>query len=287
VCRNGKILKDGMCVCPSDTIENDGTCVPIRPVPGDCSSGIEAGKCLILGFLAVQTDERTGKCYTWTFPNGERFGYNANGWYTASKESRHQQFGKFKLCKDERCLPGAINPGDGFSAQDLHGQANGKNPISSSRYNSNHSIGGQNTGQWLDAKQNGGHIGKTPTYDKAGKFTITKWPCGKYCLGGFGAGLGEFFQYTRSRRCGKLNFLFQQDLLVQAICQLLLSRPLTNSLAFLSTSLKFPATFIIRRTTVFGIMGQISVVTRLIALLPFCAKVPLSSSSRGSRSYNL
>lgn len=69
---------------------------------------------------------KLGKCYTWTFPNGEKFGYNAHGWYTASKESRHQQFGKFKLCKDEKCSPGPINPGEGFSAKDLHGNANGQ-----------------------------------------------------------------------------------------------------------------------------------------------------------------
>ncbi|QDS76104.1 hypothetical protein FKW77_006409 [Venturia effusa] len=167
VCENGKVLKDGMCVCPTDSYERDGVCVPTRnpdpprpappPPSKECSSGIEAGK-----------------CYTWTFPNGERFGYNAHGWYTASKESRHQQFGKFKLCKDKECRPGPINPGEGFSAQDLHGNANG----------------GQNSGWYIDAKTNGGHVGKTPDYEKSGRFTLTKWPCGKYCLGGFNAGFG-------------------------------------------------------------------------------------------------
>jgi hypothetical protein len=139
---------------------------------------------------------RVGKCYTWTFPNGERFGYNAHGWYTASKESRHQQFGKFRLCKDKNCLPGAINPGEGFSAQDVHGQANGKIECSGRRDDSDNLVGGQNPNQWVDGKQNGGHIGKTPDYAKSGKFTITKWPCGKYCLGGLDAGLGKLFSYA-------------------------------------------------------------------------------------------
>ncbi|TLD27965.1 hypothetical protein E2P81_ATG06311 [Venturia nashicola] len=212
VCPNGKVMKDGMCVCPTDSYEKDGICVPTpptQPPPGkppggtyasqgpeipsqgppsqgppsqgppsqgppsqgppsqgpeipepptqECTSGIEAGK-----------------CYTWTFPNGERFGYNAHGWYTASKESRHQQFGKFKLCKDEKCSPGPINPGEGFSAKDLHGNANG----------------GQNPGWYIDAKTNGGHVGKTADFAKSGRFTLTKWPCGKYCLGGYEAGFG-------------------------------------------------------------------------------------------------
>ncbi|KAE9964433.1 hypothetical protein BLS_008373 [Venturia inaequalis] len=204
-CPNGKVLKDGMCVCPTDSYEKDGVCVPTSqpppvaqppppptqpppvapppvvvppprepppgvpppvtpptpdappPPPKQCTSGIEAGK-----------------CYTWTFPNGERFGYNAHGWYTASKESRHQQFGKFKLCKDQACTPGPINPGEGFSAQDLHGNANG----------------GQNAGWYVDGKTNGGHVGKTKEYAKSGRFTLTKWPCGKYCLGGYEAGFG-------------------------------------------------------------------------------------------------
>jgi hypothetical protein len=30
--------------------------------------------------------------------------------------------------------------------------------------------------QWVDNKQNGAHIGKTPDYEKAGNFSFTKWP---------------------------------------------------------------------------------------------------------------
>lgn len=45
--------------------------------------------------------------------------------------------------------------------------------------------------QWVDNKQNGAHIGKTPDYEKAGNFSFTKWPCGKYCLAGFNQGLSQ------------------------------------------------------------------------------------------------
>ncbi|QPH16190.1 hypothetical protein C2857_000766 [Epichloe festucae Fl1] len=37
---------------------------------------------------------------------------------------------------------------------------------------------------WL----NGARIGRTPNFNLAGKFSISKWPCAKYCLGGFTAG---------------------------------------------------------------------------------------------------
>lgn len=153
VCTNGKELVDGKCVCPAGTTEVSGKCEPLK-----CSSGIE-----------------TGKCYTFTFENGLRFGYYSNGWYTASKEDKTHQFGKFKLCKTEDCPKGSpVNPGEGIRIKDIHGTANG----------------GQNPNQWLDAKKNGDHISKTPNYDLAGVFTLTKWPCGKYCLGGLDAGIG-------------------------------------------------------------------------------------------------
>lgn len=116
-----------------------------------------------------------GKCYTFTFDNGFRFGYNVAGWYTASRENLAQQFGKFKLCKDEKCTPGAdFNPADPIRIMDIHGQANG----------------GQNPNQWVNNAQNGAHIGKTAAYATAGVFSLSKWPCGKYCLGGIDSGIG-------------------------------------------------------------------------------------------------
>lgn len=45
--------------------------------------------------------------------------------------------------------------------------------------------------QWLNNNREGGHIGKTPTFANAGKFSFTKWPCGKYCLAGFNGGLWQ------------------------------------------------------------------------------------------------
>ena len=48
---------------------------------------------------------------------------------------------------------------------------------------------GANPGQWLNNAKNGDHIGKTPDYNQAGDFTLTKWPCGRYCLGGVDLGV--------------------------------------------------------------------------------------------------
>lgn len=43
VCKNGKVLVDGQCVCPDGTIDvGDGTCKPKPSV--DCSSGLQSGK---------------------------------------------------------------------------------------------------------------------------------------------------------------------------------------------------------------------------------------------------
>jgi len=190
VCQNGKILVNGMCVCPAGTVPNSqGGCGPDTPLPTQCLPPKipQGGVCVCpLGTNedAVGTCVKqectsglvSGKCYTFTFPNGHRFGHNRRvDCYTASGESRDQQFGKFKLCKDEACTPGfPVNPGEGIKLKDLHGDANG----------------GQNAGQFLNDASNGDHIRKTPNYAKAGNFTLTKWPCGKYCLGGLNAGVG-------------------------------------------------------------------------------------------------
>lgn len=126
-------------------------------------------------FATVLLIKTSGRCYTFTFENGFRFGYNSAGFYTASDESRAQQFGKFMLCADEKCTSRVdINPGEGFRIKDIHGTANG----------------GADAKQWLDNAKDGAHITKTADFLKAGNFTITKWPCGKYCLGGLDAGVG-------------------------------------------------------------------------------------------------
>ena len=79
------------------------------------------------------------------------------------------------ICADENCISSIdVNPGDGFRIKDIHGQANG----------------GADCKQWLNNAKDGEHITKTPDFAKAGNFTITKWPCGKYCLGGLDTGVG-------------------------------------------------------------------------------------------------
>ena len=112
--------------------------------------------------------------------NGEYLGLMTDGvnvpYYAASKPSRNFNVGKFKFCRDEACTAGAaaVDPGQGVRIRDLRGKANG----------------GEGANQWLDAKANGGHIGKTPAYADAGVFTISKWTCGTYCLGGLDQGVG-------------------------------------------------------------------------------------------------
>lgn len=108
--------------------------------------------------------------------NGEYLGFNKQ-WYAASKPSRDHQMGKFKLCKTKACLDSEsseINPGDPIRILDLHGEPNsGKDP-----------------NQWLNNAQNGGHIARTPKFEDAGVFTISKWTEGKYCISGLETGVG-------------------------------------------------------------------------------------------------
>jgi hypothetical protein len=154
LCPDGEIQVNEQCLCPSGTYRTDfGVCESL-----ECSSGL-----------------LSGKCYTFTFENGFRYGYNSAGFYTASEESRVQQFGKFQLCANNDCnIITDLNPGDPFYIKDIHGSANG----------------GQDSKQWLNNASDGNHISKTPDFSQAGTFTITKWPCDKYCLSGFNVGVG-------------------------------------------------------------------------------------------------
>ncbi|KAL2172343.1 hypothetical protein VTG60DRAFT_6182 [Thermothelomyces hinnuleus] len=158
-CKNGKQLVNGKCVCPEGTVEAaDGTCSQIRPPKPDCSSGLE-----------------TGKCYTFTSEIGYRLGLHNDGVYYATKDSIVHRYGKFQLCKDEKCTPGlAINPSDKTYIRDIYGDL----------------TTGANAGMWLNNAKNGWHIGRTKAFDQAGEFALSKWPCGKYCLGGFQHGVG-------------------------------------------------------------------------------------------------
>jgi hypothetical protein len=86
-----------------------------------------------------------------------------------------QRYGKFQLCVDEKCTPGkAVNPADKTYIKDIYGDTGT----------------GANRGQWLNNAQNGVHIGRTKDFTTADQFALTKWPCGKYCLGGFQWGVG-------------------------------------------------------------------------------------------------
>ncbi|EKG16249.1 cysteine-rich secreted protein [Macrophomina phaseolina MS6] len=130
----------------------------------------------IHGVVSTRVNVGTGKCYTFTAENGERYGYDDRvGYgYVPRAHDVHHRFGKFQLCSDQACTAGLpIDPDTSFRIRDIHGSFNADNAM-----------------QWLDNSSNGGHIGKTPSWERAGVFSLTRWPCGKYCWGGFEQGLG-------------------------------------------------------------------------------------------------
>lgn len=101
--------------------------------------------------------------------------YNRNQ-YSQTSLGKFIRPAKLQFCQDEACTPGLpVNPSTQFTIKDLHGAVDS----------------GKGGGQWLDDSKNGRHIGRTANYEKAGKFSMTKWPCGKYCLTGFDAGLSQ------------------------------------------------------------------------------------------------
>ncbi|CEJ59989.1 hypothetical protein PMG11_08586 [Penicillium brasilianum] len=153
-CTNGKEMINGKCQCSDGKEEAaDGTCKSAK-----CDSGI-----------------KTGKCYFFKGRSGNYLTFNANQ-YSETGLSKYIRPGKFQFCQDPTCIAGLpVNPSNEVQIKDLHGTL----PAAT------------DAGQWLDGKQNGGHIGKTPDYSKAGNFSITKWPCGKYCLTGFVEGITQ------------------------------------------------------------------------------------------------
>ncbi|RJE26902.1 Cysteine-rich secreted protein [Aspergillus sclerotialis] len=155
-CSNGKRLVNGKCVCPKGTTEaDDGTC---QKDEKECTSGLE-----------------TGKCYTFLASNGHYLGMYKDKWYQAAGDDVDQRYGKFQLCKDEKCKPGQpVNPSDAVYIRDIYG----------------HKPDGKNARQWLNHKSHGHHIGSTSDFEEAGEFSLSKWPCGKYCLSGFEDGVG-------------------------------------------------------------------------------------------------
>jgi hypothetical protein len=125
--------------------------------------------------LHVPLTSSAGKCYVLKAENGNRLGLRNDNVYYAAPDSMIQRYGKFQLCADEKCAPGqAVNPSSQVYIRDTYGDL----------------ATGANRGQWLNNAANGAHIGRTPTFANAGHFSISKWPCGKYCLGGFTQGIG-------------------------------------------------------------------------------------------------
>ncbi|KAK6950787.1 hypothetical protein Daesc_007312 [Daldinia eschscholtzii] len=156
-CGNGKVMVNGRCVCPAGTTPTaDGDCRG----PIGCDSGIT-----------------TGKCYVFKMENGHTFGYdNGQSYYSAADHSNQHRPGRFKFCGNEACTPGhSINPNDQVRIKDIQGTAS-----QSSESQDN---------QWLNGASDGNHIGRTTAYSDSGVFTLTKWSCGKYCLGGYGKGV--------------------------------------------------------------------------------------------------
>ncbi|RYC55557.1 hypothetical protein CHU98_g10652 [Xylaria longipes] len=155
VCQNGKSLVNGKCACPEGTMEgSDGTCKETsKPTAGKCSSGLEFGN-----YYGA----------TWF---GTGFGY---AYYSAAETSLYR-LAKLQLCANEKCdITGELNPSDKVYIRDLWGDLGS----------------GVNNRQWLNNYANGAHIIHTPTFADAGTFAISKWLCGKYCLGGFTQGFG-------------------------------------------------------------------------------------------------
>jgi hypothetical protein len=161
-------------------------CVPIPPEPQGCPSGIQTGKPnQNLKEHALLTWE-LGKCYIFTFENGQQFGYDPTSkFYTASTS---HQFGKFRICTNEICSPGVdIEAGTYFNIQEVYGPP----PPTSTPTNSRRIF--------INNAKNGAYMTRTSDFWESAGFVIAKWPGGKYCLGGYqyddgkgssGAGVG-------------------------------------------------------------------------------------------------
>ncbi|SCV58783.1 related to cysteine-rich secreted protein [Fusarium fujikuroi] len=168
-CTGGKDLDvNGNCVCPTGQEEdNQGFCVV--PPPDNCSSGLETGKCYI--FKGAET----GRRLSW-----------AGQQYSEAERSKEVIPGKFQLCRDETCSPGLpVNPSHTLYIKDLHAAHPSTSVVA-------HKV----PGQWLDGATGGTHISKAQNFAKAGKFSITKYTCGTYCLTGVPQGLAMACPHT-------------------------------------------------------------------------------------------
>ena len=123
---------------------------------------------------ATDTRRLIGKCYQFIGPTGRKLAF-VNGQYSETIPHKEAIPGRFQFCRDKDCTPGQpVNPTDSTYIKDIMGS-----PLTAA-----------GAGSWLNNAQGGVHIGKTTEIAQAGVFSITKWPCGKYCVSGFTQGLG-------------------------------------------------------------------------------------------------
>ncbi|RAH68360.1 uncharacterized protein BO66DRAFT_455486 [Aspergillus aculeatinus CBS 121060] len=152
-CTGGKTRVDNKCVCPEGMIEGPkGDCQP----PQTCPQGkrLVAGKC---------------KCYLISRRNGQYLSLGEKGEYSFALPDGHRLMGRFQVCTEQSCSSShkSVNPSDAFYLRDTF-----------------------NGGVWVDGSSNGRHISQTTDFESAGKFSLTKWGLGSYCLGGSGGGVG-------------------------------------------------------------------------------------------------
>ncbi|OTA70605.1 hypothetical protein K449DRAFT_393597 [Hypoxylon sp. EC38] len=168
LCKNGKVMVDGKCICPPGTAPTaDGGCKR----PTGCDSGITTDSSI------KKANHMIGTCYLFKMENGHTFGYDSGQlYYSAADHSNQHRFGKFKFCKNERCAAGSsVDPNDAIRIKDIQGTITQSSETQGNR--------------WLNKASDGNHVGRTTRYEDAGLFTITKWSCGKYCLGGYEDGI--------------------------------------------------------------------------------------------------
>ncbi|VBB80501.1 Putative protein of unknown function [Podospora comata] len=161
--------KDTGWTCCLSGYEYDGTkCKDPKPL---CPNGMELvdGKCICPPGTTQAAD---GTCKPNTANGGNGNGGNQAGKHPSGPcSSEISSDGQRRVSRFQQAV---INPGDPIRILDLHGEPNsGKDP-----------------NQWLNNAQNGGHIARTPKFEDAGVFTISKWTEGKYCISGLETGVG-------------------------------------------------------------------------------------------------
>lgn len=101
--------------------------------------------------------------------NGQYLSLGEKGEYSFALPDGHRLMGRFQVCTEQSCSSShkSVNPSDTCYLRDTF-----------------------NGGVWVDGSSNGRHISQTTDFQSAGKFSLTKWGLGSYCLGGSGGGVG-------------------------------------------------------------------------------------------------